>query len=178
TEQLSMSEIGRRMKRNKSTISRELSRNTDESHRVYFPDTAQEKMKTRCKQAKVIFASVSAKTIAEVKQRLEQHHSPEQLAGRMKLEGVGKISYETIYLMIYANHQEKGMYQQYLRQKQKRRRKGRNQKRGGIPNRIGIENRPKIADLKTEIGHWASDTVIGCNLRVLWLRMLTRHRST
>ncbi|MCA6506420.1 MAG: hypothetical protein IM586_08190, partial [Pseudanabaena sp. M172S2SP2A07QC] len=50
------------MKRNKSTISRELSRNTDESHRVYFPDTAQEKMKTRRKQAKVIFASVSAKT--------------------------------------------------------------------------------------------------------------------
>jgi len=117
-------------------------------------------MKTRRKQAKVIFASVSAKTIAEVKQRLEQHHSPEQLAGRMKLEGVGKISYETIYLMIYANHQEKGMYQQYLRQKQKRRRKGRNQKRGGIPNRIGIENRPKIADLKTEIGHWASDNTL------------------
>ncbi|MCA6544779.1 MAG: helix-turn-helix domain-containing protein, partial [Pseudanabaena sp. M074S1SP2A07QC] len=66
TEQLSMSEIGRRMKRNKSTISRELSSNTDESHRVYFPDTAQEKMKTRRKQAKVIFASVSAKTMAEI----------------------------------------------------------------------------------------------------------------
>ena len=106
TDQLSMSEIGRRMNRNKSTISRELSRNTDERHRVYLPDTAQEKMSTRRKQAKVIFQSVSANTISEVKQRLEQHHSPEQLAGRMKLEGVGKISYETIYLMIYANHQE------------------------------------------------------------------------
>ena len=57
-----------------------------------------------------------------------------------------------------------GIYQQYLRQKQKqRRRKSRNQKRSGIPNRVGIENRPKIADLKTEIGHWESDTVIGCN---------------
>jgi hypothetical protein len=44
--------------------------------------------------------------------------------------------------MIYANHQEMGIYQQYLRQKQKR---------GGIPKRVGIENRPKIADLKTEI---------------------------
>ena len=121
-------------------------------------------MKTRRKQAKAKFQNVSAKTIAEVKERLEQHHSPEQIAGRMKLEGVGKISYETIYLMIYANHQEMGIYQQYLRQKQKRRRrKGRNQKRGGIPNRIGIENRPKIADLKTEIGHWESDTVIGKN---------------
>jgi IS30 family transposase len=164
TDQLSISEIGRRLNRNKSTISRELSRNTDERYSVYFPDTAVAMMKSRRKQARIKFQSVSAETITEVKQRLEQHHSPEQLAGRMKLEGVGKISYETIYQMIYTNHQQMGIYQQYLRQKQKqRRRKGRKQKRGGIPNRIGIENRPKIADLKTEIGHWESDTVIGCN---------------
>ena len=163
-EQLSVSEIGRRLKRNKSTISRELSRNTDERQIGYLPDTAVALMKARRKQAKVRFQSISAETIAEVKQRLEQHHSPEQLAGRMEREGLGKISYETIYLMIYANQQEMGIYQQYLRQKQKqRRRKGRHQKRAGIPNRVGIENRPKIADLKTEIGHWESDTVIGCN---------------
>jgi len=164
TDQLSMSEIGRRMNRDKSTISRELSRNTDERQGVYLPDTAEVKMKSRREKAKVKFQRISATTITEIKQRLEQHHSPEQIAGRMKLEGVGKISYETIYLMIYANHQEMGICQQYLRQKQKRRRrKGRNQKRGGIPNRIGIEHRPQIADLKTEIGHWESDTVIGKN---------------
>jgi IS30 family transposase len=34
TDKLSMSEIGRRMNRNKSTISRELSRNTDEYRNV------------------------------------------------------------------------------------------------------------------------------------------------
>ena len=163
-EQLSISEIGRRLNRDKSTISRELSRNTDERQIGYLPDTAEALMKARRKSAKVRFQRISYETITEVKQRLEQHHSPEQVAGRMKREGLGKISYETIYLMIYANHQEMGMYQQYLRQKQKqRRRKSRNQKRGGIPNRIGIENRPQIADLKTEIGHWESDTVIGCN---------------
>ena len=163
-EQLSISEIGRRLNRDKSTISRELSRNTDERQIDYLPDTAEALMKARRKSAKVRFQRISYETITEVKQRLEQHHSPEQVAGRMKREGLGKISYETIYLMIYANHQEMGMYQQYLRQKQKqRRRKSRNQKRGGIPNRIGIENRPQIADLKTEIGHWESDTVIGCN---------------
>ena len=163
-KQLSISEIGRQLNRNKSTISRELSRNTDERQIGYLPDTAEALMKARRKSAKVRFQSVNDKMIAKVKQRLEQHHSPEQIAGRMKLEGVGKISYETIYLMIYANHQEMGIYQQYLRQKQKqRRRKSRNQKRGGIPNRVGIEQRPKIADLKTEIGHWESDTVIGCN---------------
>jgi IS30 family transposase len=163
-EQLSISEIGRRLKRNKSTISRELSRNTDEREIGYLPDTAVALMQARRKQAKVRFQSINDKTIKEVKQRLKQHHSPEQLAGRMRREGLGAISYETIYLMIYANHQEMGIYQQYLRQKQKqRRRKSRNQKRSAIPNRVGIENRPKIADSKTEIGHWESDTIIGCN---------------
>ncbi|MCA6580722.1 MAG: IS30 family transposase [Pseudanabaena sp. M38BS1SP1A06MG] len=34
-----------------------------------------------------------------------------------------------------------------------------------MPNRIGIEHRPKVADLKTEIGHWESDTMIGKNHR-------------
>ena len=71
TDTLSMSEIGHRLNRHKSTISRELSPNTDERHRVYLPDTAA-KMKTRCKQAKVRFQSASPETIAEVKQRLEQ----------------------------------------------------------------------------------------------------------
>ena len=72
TDTLSMSEIGHRLNRHKSTISRELSPNTDERHRVYLPDTAAAKMKTRCKQAKVRSQSVSPETIAEVKQRLEQ----------------------------------------------------------------------------------------------------------
>jgi transposase, IS30 family len=47
--------------------------------------------------------------------------------------------------------------------KKRRRRKGTYQKRGSIPGRVGIEHRPAIADLKSEIGHWESDTVIGAN---------------
>jgi IS30 family transposase len=30
---------------------------------------------------------------------------------------------------------------------------------------VGIEHCPEIGDLKTEIGHWESDTMIGCNPR-------------
>jgi IS30 family transposase len=36
-------------------------------------------------------------------------------------------------------------------------------KRGGIPVRVDISERPAIADQKTEIGHWESDTMIGGN---------------
>jgi len=130
----------------------------------YFPDTAKEKMQTRRKQAKGKFKNSSLETIEQIKARLEKYHSPEQIAGRMKNEGLKSVSYETIYQMIYEDYQELGTYKKYLRQEQKqRRRKGVQQKRGGIPNRVGIEHRPEIADLKTEIGHWESDTMVGCN---------------
>jgi len=161
-DKLSIPVIAAKMKRAKSTISRELKRNYDETYKAYYPDTAQIKMKDRRAKAKVRFKGVSDGTMTEIKQRLEQYHSPEQLAGRMKREGLDCVSHETIYKMIYADHQGLGSYKQYLRQKQKqRRRKGVKQKRSRIPNRIGIEHRPAVADLKRDIGHWESDTMIG-----------------
>jgi transposase, IS30 family len=162
TDKLTMDEIATQMKRSKSTISRELKRNSIDG-KLYLPDTAQTKMQTRRAQSKHKFMSIRESTLEQVKQRLEQYHSPEQLSGQMKRQGLDALSYETIYQIIYANHQGLGRYQQYLRQGQKkrRRRKGIHSKRGGIPGRIGIEHRPAIVDLKTEIGHWESDTVIG-----------------
>ncbi len=161
-EKLSIREIAARMKRSPSSISRELKRNrSNETH--YLPDTAQLKRQERRQQAKQRFMSVSTTTLEQVKQRLGQYHSPEQIAGRLKREGLESISHETIYPMIYANHQGLGTYQAYLRQgrKQRRRRQNLKQKRGVIPDRVGIEQRPPIADKKTEIGHWEGDTVIG-----------------
>jgi transposase, IS30 family len=164
TENLSMDIIAIQMKRSKSSISRELRRNRVNEN-LYLPDTAQAKMETRRQASKQRFMSISDSTINEVKQRLERYHSPEQISGRLENEGLGTLSHETIYQMVYANHQGLGEYQRYLRQGQKkrRRRKGLYQKRGTIPGRVGIEHRPAIADLKSEIGHWESDTVIGVN---------------
>lgn len=58
-----------------------------------------------------------------------------------------------------------GKYQEYLRQGRGKRksRNGAKSKRGGIPGRVDISKRPVIADQKTEIGHWESDTMIGGN---------------
>lgn len=159
----SIPKIAKEMNRSASTISRELKRNLSKEQ-IYLPDTAQKQAEDRRYQSKGKFESVSESTINEIKKHLEKCHSPEQLCGRMKLEGKKSVSHETIYQMIYANYQELGICKKHLRQKQKRRRrKGSRQKRCIIPGRIGIENRPEIADKKTEIGHWESDTVIGAN---------------
>jgi IS30 family transposase len=92
TDKLSMSVIAVTMKRSKSTISRELNRNTSEKHKVYLPDTADETARQRRAEGKGRFKRISAVTIENVKQGLEQYHSPEQIAGRMKQEGKPKWS--------------------------------------------------------------------------------------
>jgi len=164
TTALSMRAIARKLGRDQSTISRELARNKSEGGH-YLPDRAQQKMQVRRQQSKTAFSCVSEICISEIKQRLKRYHSPEQIAGRLKREGQAQISHETIYKMIYADHEGLKEYQKYLRQGRGKRRKrgGGNSKRGQIPGRIGIEHRPVIADAKTEIGHWESDTMIGGN---------------
>jgi IS30 family transposase len=147
-----------------SAICRELQRNKTEQG-DYLPDTAQILANQRRQNSKTKFDNVTENTIKEVKTRLKEYHSPEQIAGRLKAEGKKSVSHETIYQMIYQNHEGLEKYQKYLRQgKKKRKKRGSVKgKRGGIPNRVGIEHRPKIADEKTEKGHWESDTVIGGN---------------
>ena len=164
TTRLSMRAIGRALGRDGSTISRELARNQSEDG-YYLPDRAQQTMQTRRQQSKSAFSHVSEDCIFEVKARLKEYHSPEQIAGRLKREGRARISHETIYQMIYSDHAGLREYQQYLRQGRGKRRKrgGCNGKRGQIVGRVGIEERPAIADAKTEIGHWESDTMIGGN---------------
>jgi transposase, IS30 family len=163
-DQLSISVIAHEINRSQATISRELKRNLSDDH-LYLPDKAQQIAEERRQESKELFGSISATTIDRIKYHLKLSSSPRQMSGRMKAEDSISISHETIYQLIYANHHGLGEYKKHLRQKQKkrRRRKSINQKRSTIPNRVGIENRPPIADLKTQIGHWEGDTVIGSN---------------
>jgi transposase, IS30 family len=75
-----MEEIAIKMKRSKSTISRELRRNRV-NETLYLPDTAQLKMKSRRLPSTEPFMSVNASTIEEIKQRLALYHSPQQVCG-------------------------------------------------------------------------------------------------
>jgi transposase, IS30 family len=99
---------------------------------LYLPDTAQIQMATLRQVSKQLFISVSDATMNEIKQRLELYHSPQKTSGRLEYEGLESVSHETIYQMVYSNHQGLGQYQRCLRQGQRtrRRRKGLYQKQG------------------------------------------------
>ena len=142
----------------KSTISRELRRNCGE--KGYRPHQADEMAFDR--QCDAYRSRIAWQTWQQVEQRLRQDWSPEQIAGRLKLEQQPTVSHECIYLYVYAEKRRGGTLHQHLRrQKQQRKRDSGYIRRGQIPNRISIEKRPKIVARKGRFGDWEADTIVG-----------------
>ncbi|WP_232501365.1 IS30 family transposase [Sulfurovum sp. NBC37-1] len=98
-----------------------------------------------------------------IRTKLKVGWSPEQIAGRMKHDGIGTIPHETIYQFIYRDKAHKGRLYKYLRHKNKKyhKRSGNYQRRGMIIDRTMIDKRPKIVEKKKRIGDLEIDTVIG-----------------
>ena len=91
---LSISEIARRMGRHRSTIQRELERNRCADG--YRPDSAGRRAWARKLRGSKIACSTRLR--AHVEDRLAMGWSPEQIAGRMELDGSEhRVSAESIY---------------------------------------------------------------------------------
>jgi transposase, IS30 family len=148
------------VRRHRSTIERELQRCKDLPK--YDPAIAQERALHSQRQAR------NAKTIPEhvlshVECYLRLALSPEQVAGRLRAEGIAAPSVETIYQHILKDQTTAGDLFSHLRcQKNRRKRYGGGyERRGRIAGRACIEQRPSIVDKKTRLGDWEGDTVVG-----------------
>ena len=159
---LNQTEIAKKIDVDKSTISREFKRN--EGKRGWRPKQAQ-LFRDECRQAYTNGKCFSLDEWGEVERLIQEDLSPEQAANRLELEGVLKISYETIYQHIYADKRNGGDLHQHLRSQKPRRKRyaSGQERRGTIKNRVSIDERPEIVAQKTRIGDWEGDTVIGKN---------------
>ena len=100
----------------------------------------------------------------DVELLLQMDWSPQQISGRLKLEGRTSVSHEYIYQYIYADKEPGGELYRHLRcQKKRRKRYGSYDRRGRIPNQVSIEERPEIVGERGRVGDWEGDTVIGKN---------------
>lgn len=143
----------------KSTISRELKRNSGE--RGYRPKQANALAVTRRREA-VKRVKFSPELKAKVAEQILLDHSPDQISGSLKLEGI-HLSHERIYQFILADKKSGGSLYTHLRHSSKKRKKryGSHNRRGQIKNRVSIDDRPKIVDKKERLGDWEGDTIIG-----------------
>ena len=179
---LSLCQIAKEIGRNKSTVSRELNRNSGE----YFPSKAQacyHKRRKKCCPHKLL---AKPELFTCVKRLfLECHWSPEQIAARLKLEGYPiQISYKTIYRAIYAgmfdtpeqrrSQGNRGAIRKLRHRGKPRRPKGYVSNRGKIPISHELKERPKEANERKRFGDWEADTIVGFNRRSGLLTLVDR----
>jgi transposase, IS30 family len=157
------SEIATQLGRHKSTICREIKRNTGQ--RGYRPKQANETaLKRRRESYKAIKMTGELAILIEMK--IRENWSPEQIAGYLKKHTKWRISHESIYQYILKDKEEGGTLYQHLRcQKKRRKRYGTKarDRRGQIPNRKTIDERPEVVEERSRIGDWEGDTIIGKN---------------
>lgn len=156
----SLSSIANQLGRNKSTLYRELKRNS--GLRGYRPQQAHKKAAYRLKHSHR-YKKLTQKVIVKMKKFLRCYWSPEQICGHLRKKGLF-ISYESIYQYILKNKQEGGDLYTFLRcQRRRRKRYGtrRFDMRGQIKNRLSIDKRPKVVARKSRIGDWEGDLIIG-----------------
>jgi IS30 family transposase len=158
------SEIAQLIGKDKSVISRELSRNCDKRNGIYRYELAQRKSEARqeLKPRKIIFTG-SIK--AYVESKLEKKYSPEQIVGEARKENLPCVSHERIYQYVWSDKKHGGVLHSHLRTEGKRYRKRGNKKdrRGIITDRVDIEQRPIIVEQRERAGDLEIDTIIGKN---------------
>jgi IS30 family transposase len=133
--------IARILNRHKSTISREIQRNT--GLRGYRPQQAQRL--TEGRRAAKAQARISESTWFDVEQLLKQDWSPEQISLWLKAEPRRVISHEWIYQYILQDKAYGGKLYRHLRcQKQRRKRYGSYSRRGQLIDRVSIDERPLV----------------------------------
>jgi IS30 family transposase len=157
---LTVAEIARLMGRHPSTIAREIRRNSSRRDGIYRTRHAQDetnRRRWRSGRNQRFVAGDWELVVCLLREGL----SPEQISGRLRLEGRLAISYESIYRFIRKDKKRGGLLFRLLRQPAKwRKRHAGAEKRGRLSGKRHISERPAVVDKRQEIGHWEMDTIV------------------
>lgn len=162
----SKTEIANHIGRHRSTVFREIHRNTylhkDAFLRGYFHVNAQEFAQRRRTKLKKL--NRYPDLCAYVINRLEDGWSPDQISGflkRLSLDGFYACR-ETVYSFIYSSEGRALKLYRFLRHSFKNRRKRYRRtprNRRGIPESLAIRHRPEKIKDRDNFGHWEGDLV-------------------
>jgi IS30 family transposase len=159
---LNHAEIARTLGRHRSTVGREIRRNSTRADGHYRAFTAQERTNGRRSRSRRN-SRFGAEDFALIGELLCRQWSPEQVAGHLRRTGRLAISHETIYRHVWRDKRAGGTLYTHLRGARKRRRKryGAYDSRGRLAGKRLISERPAEVETRSRIGHWEADTVAG-----------------
>ena len=157
---LSTAAMARLMDRHRSTIAREIARNSCRYDGGYRHSKAQERTNGRRSRSRrnSRFGSQDWDVVIRL---LREGLSPDQISGRLRLERRLRISRESIYRFIRRDKKGGGELYRLLRQPSKwRKRHPGAEKRGRLSGKRHISERPAAAQRREELGHWEMDTMV------------------
>lgn len=168
-------QIGLALGRDPTTIGRELRRNGCRGH--YQASHAQQSAEQRRCQAQAQRCKMTRPEVAQyVQAHLSDYWSPEQIAGRMKLDFPEnsrlRISYQTIYHWL-AQSDHGRWWRRYLRRWRPRRRRRRAQHQKART----VRHRPEVINRRERYGDWEGDTIVGPRSQGPVLVSLVERRS-
>ena len=148
-------QIASELGRHKSTIYRELARNTTAAG--YRAVSAHRLAMMRRKERPLIRKMDRPEIRHEVLKSLVRYWSPEQIAGRSRSDnGRTLVSHQTIYSWLRGDENSRH-WRQFLRHDGRKRRG--EERRGRIPRQVTIKDRPTVVDKRRRCGDWEGDTV-------------------
>ena len=174
--------ISKQLGRHKSTISREIRRNSNNDE--YMPAIAQNNYQKRRKSCHRKRLLSNPDLFCLVKSKFLDHQwSPEQIQNRLKYEkSTYSISYNAIYRAIYRgdfnekglSHGNRGAIRKLRHRGKSRHTKNYVERRGKIPISHMISERPIEAENRSRIGDWEADTVAGVTGKKCFVTLVDR----
>jgi IS30 family transposase len=166
-------QIAFQLKKSRSTISREISRNS--GGRGYRPKQAQQRTDDRRRAASSTPKKMRDDLLIVIRKKLLLDWSPEQISGWLHRAGI-QVSHESIYQFVWDDKRQGGRLYTHLRHAGKKYNKRKSDKagRGCIPNRVDIDERPIAAERKERLGDWEGDTIIGAKHQGAVLTLVDR----
>ena len=158
--QVPKKEIAARLKKARSSIYRELERNSGPLG--YIAMEAQQRAEVRRWLPRRPAKLSDPRVEKYVGRRLERCWSPDQIAGRSRRQfgrdDRRRLSRQTIYDWIARQSPElREHWRQFLRFGRPRRKRPGN---GRLPGAVPIEGRPRVVDLRRRFGDWEGDTIV------------------
>lgn len=135
-----------------------------EDYPSWTAQSAQAVRNIRMRRTQQVRRRKSVQTRAWVIEKLRQHWSPEQIAGRSKIEAPQGVSHEYVYALLYEDKKRGGTLHRLLKRYRKRKQRfgARTYPSGPvIPHRVGIEKRPAIVERRSRLGDLEGDLIQG-----------------
>jgi IS30 family transposase len=165
--QVPVNEMARQLGRHRSTIYREIKRNTFRDRELpdydgYYSTVADDIARERRRRLRKLRRYPKLRAL--VIERLKASWSPEQIAGRLLADGLSlvRICAETIYRFVYGTEDYGlGLYRYLPEARRKRRPRGSRKPRKSVfPASHRISQRPDFIGDRSQFGHWEGDLLI------------------